>query len=753
MLLVLGIVVFFTMLGFMGVQFAARDSGVTGSVLDLRSRDVATRSGLSMALQAMAADPANAATQLGAFVADSSSGTPRQWMNLANVPFTLQATDPGWLPVGEGVDESAVKVRVVSMDIGDASGAPSDGVRITLETTAKGRNADPITVLASYRMMGMHVPVSKATSSTNEYALYLNGSLANSNMGTSVTGNVFISGSTSLNGAANFTVKGKLRVSGDFNTNAPIVVDSNSVIGGNLYTNSTGPMTFGRSLVIQGGITTMNGSLSVAEHLEVAGGHSGGNWNTTATLSVGGQLWFKTACREINAATTVGGNAFFDGCLRHNVNAAHSYGNLYIGRGGGVVDDYVQSGSLTVTGNLGVWHTGGVAWAYEHFRAEGSTVTVNGNALWKAPVEQKNTPGTIWVKGKAQLWSGVFNISAVNGIRVDGPTFLQSPDQQGNFNGGMSLGDTLLMKGNVNGNFGQNAGNSRWAFQAGAARKVWRYDGAPCISSGDDPRVTGSTTSNASGCNTGSTAPADLFSAPTPLASTAYATPFTTKDLDLSTSQTWNQVQTADYSKLSGVIDLTTDSLVAAGSSTNNLTAADINKIYQRFKKSNGWALVRVHASSPIGALNDPGGTFSGKMLWVIEKTINVNGKWPASATTSDLQFLWVRTGGNLATFGSPGDFAGYIRHDPTFSGQMNWGTATLRGAIHFVGGGSSVTGNGSSTLTILNSQPVFDAIASAFPGVLADPSGGSGGGAVKSARTLAARHNVLQFIPEGEYR
>lgn len=753
MLLVLGIVVFFTMLGFMGLQFAARDSGVTGSVLDLRSRDVATRSAISLALQAMAANPTNAATQLGAFVADSSSGTPRQWMNLANVPFTLQSTDPGWLPVGEGPDESAVKVRVVSMDIGDASGPPSDGVRITLESTAKGRNADPITVLASYRMMGMHVPVSRATSSTNDYALYLNGSLANSNMGTSVTGNVYISGSTSLNGAATFTVNGKLRVSGDFNTNAPITVDSNSVIGGDLYTNATGPMTFRRSLVVKGGITTMNGALTVTDHLEVAGGHSAGTWNTTAPLSVGGQLWFKTACREINAATTVGGSAFFDGCLRHNVNAAHSYGNLYIGRGGGVVDDYVLSGSLTVVGNLGAWHTGGVAWAFERFRAEGSTVTVNGNALWKAPVDQKNNPGAIWVKGKAQLWSGVFNISAIDGIRVDGTTFLQAPDQQGNFNGGMSLGDTLLMKGNVNGNFGQNAGSGRWAFQAGAARKVWRYDAAPCISSGDDPRVTGSTTSNASGCNTGTSAPAELFSAPTPVAATAYARPYTSNDLDLSTSKTWNQVQTADYSKVSGVIDLTTDSLLAAGSRTDNLSAADINKIYQRFKKSNGWAIVRVHSTSPIGALKDSVGSFSGKMLWIIEKTVNVNGKWPSSATTSDLQFLWVRTGGNLGNFGSPGDFAGYIRFDPSFSGQMSWGTATLRGAIHFVGGGASVTGNGSANLTIVNSQPVFDAISSAFPGLLADPSGGSSAAAVKSTRTLAARHSVLQFIPEGEYR
>jgi len=754
MLLVLGIVVFFTMLGFMGLQFASRDSGVAGSVLDIRSRDVATRSGISLALQSMASNPSNTATQLGAFVADSSAGSPKQWMNFANVPFTLQAADPGWFSIGDAMDESAVKVRVVSMDIGDATGAPSDGVRVTLECTAKGRNANPITVLASYRMMGMQVPVTKAASSTNDYALYLNGSLANSNMGTSVTGNVYISGNTSLNGSATFTVKGKLRVNGDFNTNAPITVDSNAVIGGNIYTNSSGPMTFQKSVVVKGAVTTMNGALSVAQNLEVQGGGAGGSWNNTGTLSVGGQLWFKTECREINAGVTVVGNAFYDGCLRHNVNAAHSYGNLYVGRSGGVADDYILSGSTTVVGNMGDWHVGG---GWEKFRTDGNSLVVNGMALWKAPVHQINS-GSIWVKGNAQFWSGVGGIAQANGIRVDGTTFIQSSDQHGKFNGGMSLGNNLTMKGNINSDFGENAGNSRWAFQTGAASKVWKYDGTPCISTGADPRVTNATTTNASGggtggCNTGTATPSDLFSAPTPVASTAYATPFTARDLDLSSSQTWNQVQTADYSKISGAVDLTSDSLTAAGSHTDNLTASDINKIYQRFKKSNGWAVVRIHSTSSIGSISTPGGKFSGKMLWIIEKSVNVNGNWPGSNTTSDLQVLWIRTGGTLGNFGSPADFSGYIRFDPSFSGQMSWGTSTFRGAIHFVGGGSSVTGNGCANLTIVNTQSVFDAISSAFPGLLADPSGTAGSGAASSTRTLAARQSALQFIPEGEYR
>lgn len=750
MFLVLGVVVFFTMLGFMGLQLASRDSGASGSVLDIRSRDVATRSGISLALGAMGADEANTSTQLNAFIADSAAGSPRQWFDFSTNPFELRSSEPGWYVVGQGADESAVKVKLVSLDIGDAAGAPSDGIRITLECQAKGRNADAISVVASYRVMGMQVPLLPGSTPTNRFAIYLDGALANTNMGATVSGDVYISGSTHLNGPATFSITGSLRAAGDFSSDAPVTATGNSVIGGNLKTNGSAPMTFGKSLLVKGGIDVMNAGLTVAQNLEVQGTGPMGSWNSTAPLVVGGQFWYRSECRDIAAAVSVDGNAFFDACVRLTGSVARSFSNLYVGRTGGSVNDYVNGGTATVTGSMGNWHaTGGGT----KFQTDGAALTINGQFLSTPQVDQRNG-GPIWVKGNAQFLSGIGEIMASGGIRVDGTTYIHSTSQQGDFNGGMSLGNSLLMKGNIDANFGQNASPRRWAFQAGATSKTWYYDGSPCITSGTSPRVTNATTTNATGCNTGTTAPAALFSAPTPLPPNGYAADtFTTEDLDLDRTKSWNQPQNSDFSKVAGIIDLTSDSLLAAGSHTDNITVADIDRMYARWKRSDGWMVVRIGASSPIGSFSAPGGTFSGKVLWLIEKSVSVNGNWPGSTTNTDYQFLWVRGSGSLGAFGSQDNFAGYIRYEPKMTGQLSWGTATLTGALHYLGDSSSVTGNGAKNLTINNSQAVFDAIGTAFPGALTDPSGSSGSTTAGSSRRLAARQSDIQFVPVGEYR
>lgn len=751
MFLVLGVVIFFTMLGFMGMQLASRDSGAAGSVLDIRSRDVATRSGISLALGALSSDEANTSTQLNAFIADSIAGSPRQWFNFSTNPITLQSSDPGWYVVGQGSDESAVKVKLVSLDIGDAAGAPSDGIRITLECQAKGRNAEAISVVASYRVMGMQVPLLPGSTPTNNFAIYLDGAMANTNMGATVNGDVYISGNTHLNGPATFTINGSLRTAGDFSSDAPVSASGNSAIGGNLKTNGSAPMTFSKSLVIKGGIDVMNASLTVTQNLDVQGTGPMGSWNNTGTLSVGGQFWYRSECRDIAAAVTVGGNAFFDGCLRLTGSVARSFANLYVGRSGGSTDDYMQSGTAAVSGSMGNWHAGA---ASTKFYTDGTALTINGQMISTPPVDQRNG-GPIWIKGAGQFLSGISGIASASGIRVDGTTYIHSTDQHGDFNGGMSLGNSLLMKGNINSDFGQNGSPRRWAFQAGAPSKSWLYDGSPCIHwSAPNPRVTSATTTNTTGCNTGTATPAALFSAPTPLEPTAYAADtFTSNQLDLDRTKSWNQPQNSDFTKVTGIIDLTWDSLTAAGCNTDNITVADFHKMYARWKRSDGWMVVRIGASSSIGSLGAPGGTFTGKALWLIEKSVNINGQWPGSTTNTDYQFIWVRGAGSLGAFGSASNFAGYIRYEPVMSGQLQWGTATLTGAMHYLGDNSSVTGNGAKNLTINNSQAVFDAIGTAFPGALIDPSGSSGSTTAGSSRTVAARQSDIQFVPVGEYR
>jgi len=766
MFIVLVVVVIASMLGYMGLQLASSDSKIAGGILDARSRDAAARSGMELALAAMSdtLSRTNTATQLNLFIADSAQSilATHQWFNLSSRPFSLQVNEPDWYAIDSGSNQSAVKVRLLSIDLGTSTGAPGDGVKITLECLARGRSGDEITVASTFRALGLQVPVQSSSTPTNNFALYLNGALANSNMGNAITGNVYINGSTSLNGSATFNITGKLRVNGNFSSNAPVSATENSVIQGDIKVNSGAPMTFSKSLIVTGG-TDMNAGLSVGNNLEIQGSN-GGAWNA-GTLSVGGQLWIKTECKEIGGKVLVTGNAFFDGCMRLT-GSGNILSNTYVGRLGGNVNDYAKN-TTTINGVLGSWHTtawtnywgwwGGWGSNYSStFSTNGATLTVNGDALFKAPVEQNNS-GKIVITGSSQFWDGIGSIAVSAGIDVTGTAYVKNTHGQGTFNNGYAtFANNLTMAGDIDDHFGD--WGQKWR-QTGAS-KVWKYEANAALGS-PDPRVTGSASNNASAWNNkGSlSTPGELFTVPAPVLSTAYASDaYTSQDLDLSDLKTWNKPQTTDINSVTGINDLDAAALSAAGASSNNLTASDFQKIYNKYKRADGWAVVRIGSSSPIGSLNSPAGTFSGKILWIIEKGVNVNGNWPGSATSSDLQFVWVRNGGSLGNFGSPGNFVGYIRFEEAFVGQMSWGSGgtvddTLVGAIHFVGGGSSVTGNGCNKLVIKNSQAIFDAISQAFPGVLSDPSGASSSASAVTTNRLQARQGTLQFVPVGEYR
>ncbi|MEK7393176.1 MAG: hypothetical protein AAB214_11490, partial [Fibrobacterota bacterium] len=251
MLVVLGVVVFFTMMGFMALQMATKDAQVSGSLLDIKSKESAAWGGLNYALGAMQANPANIATQLQKFIADSSVAvaSKRRWFSFANGAFSLVATDPGFTSIGGSGDRSAVKVRLISMDINGAIGSiDGSGVSITLESTGQGRSGQQLRVIATYRMLGIDVPQSSvgATAAGGpSFAFYLNGAIASGNMGNDVNGSVFINGTSTFNTAAPITnhiqrIRGRLIVNGGLSINDSLIVDSNAVIKGTLAMQSYG---------------------------------------------------------------------------------------------------------------------------------------------------------------------------------------------------------------------------------------------------------------------------------------------------------------------------------------------------------------------------------------------------------------------------------------------------------------------------------------------------------------------------------
>jgi hypothetical protein len=787
MLVVLSMIVFFTMLGYMGIEMAGRDNQVSGTYLDISSRDVAGRSALQFALARLGANPNRTMQQLQLFVNDSSQpvSSLHQYLNLSQESCSLQIQDPGFLSIGSGGDQSAVKVQVISADLGsDATGSTSgDGIKLTLLVSGRGRNGDITQSVSSYQVRGVDVPVATAesTAPSLDNAIYVNGGLPNTNVGNQVTGNMYVAGGILLNGPASMNVSGMLRVNGSFTSNAPVTVGGNAVIGGDLYTNGSGPLTFQKNLVVKGGFTTMNGTLTVLGNAEIqSNGSSACSWNSTSNLLVGGQFWEKTMCHEITGRVKIGGNAFFDNCMIINSSSLNdTFSNVYIGRLGSTNSSILKNGNILVTGNLGSWATGGT------FQTQNNASLNVSNLVVKTPFSHGSN-GTALVTGGAQFFAGISAIStgSPTAITTGTTTYIKATGQLGNFNGGLTANGPLTMAGSLDAAFSNNTGNSRWSINAAAPNRTWTYENASAISTGLAPRVLNASTTNASGWQaTGSLPiPADLFSAPAPVASSAYTTsPYSSNDLDLSPTQVWNQVYTIDSTLLKSMwTELTDAAVTAAGVPTTAWNAANMMALYNKYKQPNGWLIARIPPTSSLGAINTPGGTFTGKAIWILERSISTNGNWPGSTSNSDIQMIYVRGAGAFNSFGSPSDFYGYIQVENPFTGQMLWGggtaTVTLHGALHLKGSPTNLTGNGGNTLKVVGDQAVMDAIQTAVPGIFMSPGPGgflSGstastgsvatsstpifaptpGATTGSTRKLVVRTPTLQFFRMGDFR
>lgn len=557
MMVVLGVVVFFTMMGFMGLEMASKDSEVSGSLLDIKSKESAAWGGLNLALGAMQTDPANTAAQLQKFIADSSvaASGKRQWLSFSGGTFSLVSSEPGFFVLGSGGDRSGIKVRIVSMDINGASGInDGSGIPITLECIGQGRNGQQLKILATYKMIGLDVPVQTTTTAggSPSYALYLNGNLSNSNVGTTVTGNVYIGGAFTGNSAGPQVILGDLKVNGGYTSNATLTVTGNAWIGGDLNLNTSSPMTFNGSLGVGGSFGTINSNITVSEYMNVYGPKpTTTNWGASVKLRVGRQLYIAQDPQTIGASVVVGtiatpGSAYFgagfnstaadtirgDLVVASSAARPSSIGNNTIVTGfAGFLDVGTGAGGISITG-------------------PSAKLAVTGNARFDGTVNQPTSGGTapiLSVGGDAEFNGGISEIcnASANAISVGGKTFMRSTAtvpirtnassgcRMNGGGGGLTLGNELTLTGTIDGSFGQRftAGTAnRWTFSAAAPVKTWRYyaTGGSCAGSpatgtgyastptssttggvagtfpfygGDAPRVALATTSNSAACN------------------------------------------------------------------------------------------------------------------------------------------------------------------------------------------------------------------------------------------------------------
>lgn len=846
MMVVLGVVIFFTMMGFMGLEIAMKDSQVSGSLLDIKSKESAAWGGLNLTLGAMQTSPTNTATQLQKFIADSSvtPANKRQWLSFSGGTFSLVASDPGFFPIGTGGDKSGIKVRIVSMNINGTAGVnDGSGIPITLECTGQGRNGQQLKILATYLMLGLDVPVQIAatTGGTPAYALYLNGNLSNSNVGTTVVGNVYIGGSFTGNVAGPQVITGSLKVNGSYTANASLDVSGNAWIGGDVsQKNAAGTMVFRKSLGIGGAFGELATTISVGEYLNVYGPKPAvANWGASAALTVGKQLYFAQSSQSIGGVLTVGtaanpAKAFFRTGFKPG-NAAIFYGDFY--GAANTTQPYDLTQAVSINGNAGFLDPG--AGAGQVKLSGAGKLSVTGNARFDGDFNQSAVAGTaplLSVGASAEFNGGIsaIGLASANAISVGGKTFVQGTAtaqvQSNPFSGALTLGDSLLLSGTFSHAFGQKytaESVNKWKFAVAATNKAWKYyatgncntttsvgatgfattpssvgsagvSGVYPFFGGDEPRVEGSTTSNASAC---STTPVSLATHYVPNFATAFK-PLSLLDptgaamaaLDTIGAQASNPPDTlyvdATHSPTvnSKMKTLTAPILTAAGITCplNGVNDPNFfNKLFTYFGAQgwlvNGYMVIRVNTALSVNLAAGIGFTpFNGKALWVLDdetrgwNAVDAKGIWPASAGPTNIQVIHVINKMKLQNFGvatatrAVGTMYGFVYYGADLSSNgyytaadMDVGGSTTLGTL--MGGMEIAHKLGTSTLvgklSITSTPAVFTDITSNLPGVLhlANSSGGGGGGSGTpiSTKTLVARSssNSLQFVRVGEFR
>lgn len=757
---VLGAILLVTLLGFAGLAFSESDARNSGSILDLKSRDEAAWAGIDLALARLQADPVATAQQLSAFLASvaNNSSNPSAVLDrfvFTATGFTLAAnstTPQFYAPAYTGQsaanagDSSAASVVLLSVDIGTPvlGALTTSGIIVTLQSTGQGRKGDRQTVVASYRMLGIS-PQQNANAvvpASISNALYLSGDLSNTNIGNNIQGDVYVSGNVSLNSSAPQTVNGRFRVNGNFSSNAPLTVSGDSWIGGYIYTNSGAPMTFQGNLGVGSGIGVMNANLTVLKNFNLYGSATG-SWNT-ATLTVGEQLYFREQYKEIGGKLVVGGNAFFDNSLWLRGGDTSTFGG-YLGVRGDINDNIIENGQVRISGNAKFSGT-------RSLTVRGANLNALQNLELVGPISQVNS-GRIVVGIRAKFLSGISGIGNAipDAIRIGDGLYLNAPSQA-SFNGGVSAGQMIWMMGGVDAAFCQNSGSGQWSLDSNGGR-VWSYQNSVPLSGGQEPRVRNSQLNNASSHNglAGSFPP--IFAAPVGQPYGLTGPPINMRDQDTITSLVANPPDTfAVNATQSPAVDaakvVLTDSIcAAAGASNNNWTAADFNKVYNFLRTQgrvlNDYMILQINSSSSLGNVNTAGGTFTGKAVFIIEKSINVNGNWPASANASAIQVVYVRGSGSLGQFGSQGDIYGLIYYaNNAGSLTQSWGpNSKLYGAMQFADG-ANYTGN-SGTLSIAIDTDVISDISTNLPSALRTVDGSN------AAPNVNVVINSLVVVPE----
>lgn len=520
MFVVLGTIVLMTLLGYVGLQLASNDTSLSGSLVDIKSQRMTAIAGLNMAIARLEHSTAGSSTTLGIindFNAAVAAGTPKQWLDFSGNAPALSAT-ANWTTLASGTDtRSACKVRILGVEaIGTGS-----SLKITLESTGRGRSGDEHTVVATYNIIGLY-GTRVVTTNGPVNALMSTGEIGHIDAGVTMDAPIYTGGGTLLlqGTAGTLTKFGQVRTKGNvyIDGNSDVEIAENSIVDGFFRIGVVGhEARFLKNLVVGhagcggtcGGILNiggLDGNLKVNGWFYLYGTQTPNPINHD--VAVGGMFYVADMPFVSNGNITVGtsasdtGKAWFPKGIKFNGGSSNQNVNVYGRMDVGNATSITTPTNIPMTAN----QFSGVVYVKKNLNVYGTSpvfltttnVKVDGNAAFAGALSCNNsrvdgTKPALDVTGQTYLGGGISDIdgtsSTVPGMLFRDQVYLVANGQKTFVNSFARFMKPLTISGTLDVGFGLpagyycsgsncvNFGNTKRWDMAGtvASDKTWTY--------------------------------------------------------------------------------------------------------------------------------------------------------------------------------------------------------------------------------------------------------------------------------------
>ena len=668
MFVVLGTIIVVTLLGFVGLTLAGKDQSQSGDFADLKSTDQVGMAGLQLAINRLTANPANMVTQLNAFITDSRahSSSIRSWLNLTGANVAVATANPGWDPLSTTAgDLSAVEVQILAVASGpDTAAVPS-------------QDSEAIYIALQCSARGRHGDLR-----TVQGTYLIHGvSLAF----TQVASTVVIP-------AYAFYVGGSLT-----NSNLQASITGGVYVGGtgSSYINSN-PMAIHGTFKWNGDLK-VNASLSVDSSAFIAGGLY---VNSTASpLTVGGNLGVTNGFQTINGPISV-------------------TGNMWVG-GTGTNTTWNSGANLTVGGNLVLWPSGNFS------MGGGTNLKVGGNAwLMSGLTKSYNAGDSVRTLGNLYLTDSSTTVGFAFSQQNSGGFYVKQ-----NLVSNTKVAQTLTFN-NAPGRVSDSmyiSNNGTLSLNSVLTVDLSNHAYFSHLSTSGSGKVTvqGTNYTNGQSYTTGSHA--NYVKAPI---ADSLGLNAAIQKTDTANNAMDSVVLTSTVA--AHMITLTSTLLSQAGVGANTtFSPSTMSRLFRYLDSTgqtyDGYMILDLTSATTITTFSDSAaGGFVGKAMYVVDASYNINGNWPHSQDSTDIQILDIRgTSGALESWGwKYGNFSGiFYWQDPACGGHTlqlpssgTWTGAFLMG----MNPTCAVTMQpNSSSISLVLSQYVFTDIGKNLPNVI----------------------------------